>query len=301
RWVWRVVFGDVIQKTWHEVVTEYVDATTGSQVSDQSIQNSQWPYRSRAPRAGIQSAKLAKIDVPLYDAAQRELRKLGRTDVRFDSFVVGEGIRLHQTAGYDPRVIPPNRMDLNAKGRLLSFDAAGTAGYPSPGAILARGRAIILDEHPAMPEGKFLIDGSITGRGSDVVYRETALGYEYLGSRIADVGFDAKGKIVRFTAIRRPLPRPLGLPKRILSHSQVGALALAAATSYVGRSTPTVRCYATAKVGALGWTLRGVGTPRLCYIVDVNLIQRTGMGGRGGGGSYRFDAETGRCLDRFPR
>jgi|GEM_PF-3120401 len=292
KWVWAVDEGSALNGRFNMCFTGYVDARTGKAISSNWIGTSRWMYHSRSPREGLALVKPLTVDIPLYTAALHKLAELGQSGVHFDSFEGKEG--LHLTGDN------LTKMELGPSGKLVSFQSY--APFVRLGQKdLARGRAIILAEHPTLPEGRFLIDSTPFGSTYDVVYRQTALGYEYLGSRVVTVGIGANGRVFQFSA-SEPASRPSGVPAKLMSPSQVESLALAMAKPYLEKSTPNVRYYATAKAERRGWFVpQGSKSPRLSYLVEVWFMRDIkNWAVQGGGSWYHFDAESGACLDKFP-
>jgi hypothetical protein len=292
-WAWKVIEGRVIQGKFYDSFTNYVDGRDGKIIADGDIQGLRFMYRSRAPRKGLAKVKPLSIEIPFVSLAEKRLKEIGRADVRFDSIKIDQGIHMSSEAGTDVVVGPT--------GDLQSFKAAGVPGKPKAEAALAKGRAIIFAQHPKLPEGKVMVVDGPYSFGQQVVYRQSAFGYDYLNGDVVTVRFGGKCDVVLF-GIAPPSPKPEGLPKTILTRDEIQKKALALAKPYLQKNTDRVTYFAEAKAGKLGWyvqpTTRRV---RLSYEVYVGFnrdIKNWAL--QGGGSTYHFDAETGQCLQNFP-
>lgn len=198
-WVWKVVEGFVSSGKFYDSFTNYVNAETGEAVADNDIQWSRFMYRSRAPRTGLSLVKPLRLHIPLLAAADRKMKELGRTDVRFEGFDLDDGVRL--TAGTDVELV------VDSHGDLKSFRAGPSDQKQDGKPALERGGAIMLAEQRKLPEGKIMADKFFDQ--NRVVYRERALGYDYLNSDLATVGFGAYGEVTSYAAASRPRgPQP---------------------------------------------------------------------------------------------
>lgn len=288
RWVWKVMEGNLFGGEFHEWFTGYVDALSGRTIDDQYFQNSRFMYHSRTPRIGLRKVSPVAPKEPLFILAAHKLRELGRGNLEFSSFEIGNGLRMTSE--------PATGLEIGGKGELLAFRAPASPGKPS--GALATGRRIILAQHPHLPEGEFREGRSPQGNYQEVYYRQRAFGYDYLGSKVVALDLGRGNQVARFE-LHPAASRPAGLPRKLLTRTEIERISLALAQRRLGKSTAKVRYFATTGYKEIGWYVDPkTPAPVLAYGIEVWMMEEIkNWSTRGSGREYHFDAVTGRLLD----
>lgn len=295
RWAWAVIEGFISNGKFSDICPYYIDGQNGRLIPDQFYQSSMLRYQSRPDRQGLASVKPLKVEIPALDLIERKLKQIGRSDVRFDSVEVKQGIRVGSRMD--------QQMELGPKGELYSFNVPMGRATLTQAQSMARAKQLILAERPKLPEGVFMIE-PYGGHGNPyfkVIYRQKALGYEYLDNAHVTVWLGGKGGLAKYYVVP-VLPRPRSVPTKLLSRADIEKIALRLAAPRVPKDTKGIHNYATAKAGPLGWAIDpSTGQPRLCYRVDVWFMRDVkNWAIQGGGTYYPVDAVTGKFLRRFP-
>jgi hypothetical protein len=292
-WAWQVRQGYVLDGRFQSRLTEYVDGTSGALLTKRVMSSSQENYRSRPKRAGLVAVGGAPPDIPLLGLAERRLNELGRPDAKFVAIDGTHGMQLGSMGA--PHLV------LSSNGKLYSFSYPGWGVTMDDKSAFEAGRSLILAQRPRLPAGRFLLLRGVFDTFPSVIYRQTALGYDYLNSDVVRVGVAGPNKAATYDA-QDPAKLPTAVPPRIFTEAAIEATATLAAKPHLQPSTRGAVRSVKATARALGWFVPGPGLePVLAYSVSVLFETRTSMGTHGGGPVCHFDAATGRCLDRsFP-
>lgn len=244
----------------------------------------------------VATSRPTGLDASDLRLVRAKLRQLARPDVVFNRKSVTDGMTcFYSDEGNWRLVLGPQR-------GIVSFQAEGSPRTPDPDVALNNGRRIILATHPHLPEGRFLVDPGPAKPFQQVLFRQRALGYDYLNSDVVQLMLGCEGDLTQYYAYR-PAPRPKAVPPKIFTVKEIEEAATRWADSRLKKDTPVLHYYATVQEHDLGWFYeQRTGRVIFAYEVIVNFMRDAkDLEVSGGPQECFFDAVTRENLENWSR